>query len=302
MSWVQVDVVGVITNTGSIIASVSSHRVMTTSRPASIVEAGADLEVMRMIKERRPGTFRTMGFLGGAIAFVVRRDAIGWPRGHLADRLREKYGEFGERVLMLIVRNLEAPGLWLAADLAGGTAETHDLMATLAGEAVELCASNRHGWARFVLGGDLAPHQDAFDAEQRDVMAVRFPELPRTLTAGLIPLDVGRDRLDGRRGIIYTGECGEFELAKVMLLDLPQGTWHFHDGELHRGKPLRRQIVAVAERPERTPIVFPLGPDGRFNDRAQPFALYGENLGLVAGPGTTNVLQALGWLPKEEGS
>ncbi|MDP3771525.1 MAG: hypothetical protein Q8R16_04445 [bacterium] len=311
MAWVQGIVTGSIAQNGDVTATVGNLRVQDGSRPHTLEGAGADPEAFDRIRQRSPGEFETPAFLGGATAIVVPFRALTWLPEHLMDRLRVKYGieTWPDEALVLLVRNTAAPAIQNSAEPAGGMAESVHLLAEQLGEIVEVGVCHEDGWARFLLPPELNVYQGRFDGEQGNVWGFVRPNFPQRYEARLDILPIGRDVLEGRRGVVRVGPVGDFSLLHIARLHLNGDGWRLFDtecrpGNRERGEPewvaLRRTVMVVVPRPGKSPIGFHFGEDGGLHPCGIHVPLSGEALELNLTHLGRAAIEALGWIPKEE--
>lgn len=180
----------------------------------------------------------------------------------------------------------------------------YDLAAEMMGETVELGVYNNMGWVRFLLPEAQQEHQAKLDEEQRLWWSVVRPGFPQVYEARLEFLDIGRDELDGRKGIISPGHVSEFSLVAWAKLNLPGGDWRVLDTESRPGREgeaewvaLRRTIVGITTRGEgKAPIAYVFHPNGGVHESALHVILEGENLNRALSHLSLPALSALGWL------
>src|SRR3989304_925623 len=126
-NWIQAEVYGEIDGDGHIHAKISGMQGMTTPRPnRDFAASGADPSVFYRLRNRIPGQFHTLAYMGGATAILVPTASILWfsdPK--LMERMETKYGRMGELTYCALVRNTGAPTIWNVAEPAGGMAENH---------------------------------------------------------------------------------------------------------------------------------------------------------------------------------
>lgn len=307
MAWVQGLVTGVIAPDGTITATRSELVVREGTRPKSIGEAGADPEVFDRIRNRTPGEFRTLGFLGGTTAIVVPFRALAWLEEHLMDRLCAKYGfaRWPDDVLVMLVRNTAAPAIQNSAEPAGGMADGTNLLLDQLEEIVEVGVFRDDGWVRFLLPRELGEHQAAFDAEQRHAWEIVRPGFPGRYEATLEVLSIGSDTLDGRRGVVTVGPVGDFSFLHLARLHLDGTGWRLLDtearpGNRDAGEPawvaLRRTVMVVVPRPSKSPIGFHFSNrDGGLHPCGIHVALSGEAWDLNLTHLGRAAIEALGW-------
>lgn len=307
MAWARGLAEGVIAPNGDITASLSDLTVIEGPRPSHIETVGADPEAFDRIRHRAPGNFTTLGFLGGATAIVVPFRSLAWLEGRLMERLRVKYG-FGalpDEALVMLVRNTGAPAIQNAAEPAGGMADTTHLLLEQLEEVVEVGVCREDGWVRFVLPADLRAHQERFDAEQRNVWSFVRPGFPQRYEAPIDILPIGRDTLEGRRGVVTVGPVGDFSFLHLARLSLKGDGWRLFDTECHPGKPeagepewvaLRRIVMVVVPRPGKSPIGFHFGDDGGLHPCGIHVAVSHEAWGLNLTHLGRAAIEALGWV------
>ncbi|MBI2552376.1 hypothetical protein HYW17_03715 [Candidatus Uhrbacteria bacterium] len=315
MPWTKGIVFGEVTQDGRIVAQTRDLQVMTTPKPPdpdAARKAGLDVDTLeRVHKERKPGKFEGVAHFGGATAMLVRWVALAHLDERRMSRLLEKYfgympePAFPEWVAIMHVRNTGAPGRQNDAEPSGGMAETVNLLVDQIGEMVEMGVYKEDGRARFVLPRELTDHQEKFDVVQTQAWDpfIARPEgdvSPSTSffsrDVGLELLTVGRDTLNGQAGVVTAGPVGDFAITSVAKLQLEGTGWKFRDLETHNGTPMRRRMVAIAPRPDRSPVVFALNFEGGLNDFGHHFVLDGENRALAVTHIGRAVLEALGWL------
>ncbi|MDO8598882.1 MAG: hypothetical protein Q7S02_02135, partial [bacterium] len=250
MAWMQGLVTGTIASNGDIIAQIGNLRTVEGSRPTRIEEAGADPEAFDRIRRRVPGEFRTHGFLGGATAVLVPLRALTWLPEPLMERLLLKYGldRWPDEVLVMLVRNTAAPAIQNSAEPAGGMAEDAQLLAEQLEEIVEVGVCREDGWARFLLPPELGVYQGRFDGEQRNVWNFVRSGFPQRYEASLDILPIGRDVLEGRRGVVRAGPVGDFSLLHIARLHLTGSGWRLFDTECRSGNRERGEAEWVALR------------------------------------------------------
>lgn len=317
MAWVQGLVTGAIAPDGTITATRSELVVREGTRPKSIGEAGADPEVFDRIRNRTPGEFRTLGFLGGATALLVPFHALTWLSKPLMDRLAKKYGvaRWPEEVLVMLIRNTAAPAIQNAAEPAGGMADGTNLLLDQLEEIVEVGVFRNDGWVRFLLpphelGRELRAYQAVFDAEQRHVWEVVRPGFPCRYEATLEILPIGRDTLDGRCGVVTVGPVGDCSFLHLARLHLEGVGRRILDtearpGNREAGEPewvaLRRIVMVIVPRPGRSPIGFHFSNrEGSLHPCGIHVALSGEAWDLNLTHLGRAAIEALNWIPKEE--
>ncbi len=309
MAWMQGLITGTIASNGDIIAKIGDLRTVEGPRPTHISEAGADPEVFDRIRRRVSGEFQTLGFLGGATAILVPFRSLTWLPESLMERLLVKYGldRWPNEALVMLVRNTAAPVIQNSAEPAGGMAEDAQLLAEQLEEIVEVGVCREDGWARFLLPPELGVHQEHFDLEQRSVWGFVRPEFPSRYEAAIDILPIGRDVLEGRRGVVTVGPVGDFSFLHLARLHLNGDGWRLFDtecrpGNRERGEPewvaLRRTVAVVVPRAGKSPILFHFGDDGGLHPCGIHLALSGEaweynltHLGRAA-------IEALNWTPK----
>ncbi|MBI4434694.1 hypothetical protein HY635_02665 [Candidatus Uhrbacteria bacterium] len=312
MAWMQGLVSGTIAPNGDITAAISDLRTVEGPRPTRIEEAGADPEVFDHIRHRVPGAFRTRGFLGGATAILVPFRALTWLPEPLMERLRVKYGfdRWPDEALVMLVRNTAAPAIQNSAEPAGGMAEDAQLLAEQLEEIVEVGVCREDGWVRFLLPPELSVYLGRFDGEQRKVWDAVRPDFTRQYEAGLDILPIGRDVLEGRRGVVRVGPVGDFSFLHIARLDLQGSGWRLFDtecrpGNREGGEPewvaLRRIVMVVVPRSGRNPIGFHFSNrEGGLHPCGIHVALSGEALELNLTHLGRAAIEALGWIPEEE--
>lgn len=306
MAWVKGIVSGEITSDGRIVATTRDLRVMKGQRPGHIHETGATPEVFHRIRQRMPGAFETHAFLGGAAAFVVPFRVLALLPEHLMDKLREKYGAWGDDAYIALVRNTGAPAVWNAAEPSGGMAETTNLVLEQLCEMVEVGVYNDRGWVRFRLTEEFADCHGAFDAEQGKWWGIARPGFSSCAHARLEILPVGHDSFNDRPGVLAVGPVGDFSFTLVVKLHLDGTGWRILDtearpGKVEAGEPqwvaLHRQVVAIVPRQGKSPLVLQMTREGILDERGLHFTLDGENRELAISHLSRAVLTALGWLP-----
>ena len=314
MAWVQGLLEVEVTEKGDIHARVAEMKVVEGPRPKNMAEAGANPVVFDAIRRRLPGFYTTHAWLGGATAIQVPTDSLHLLPENLTAKLQEKYGALGYWTLLCEVRNTGAPYIWNAAEPSGGMAESTNLAAEQAGEAVELGFYRSAGWVRFRLPADLPDLeacQSQLDYEQRFWWEIVRPGFLAAYEGQLSFISCGEDELDGRPGIITPGLAGDFQLLSIARLTLPGASWRVLDTECRPGNaekgepewvPLRRKIVGIMRREGRSPMLYEFAPDGGLDECGLHLALSGEALELNISHLTRAALgpRGLGWL-REEG-
>lgn len=309
MSWVKGHVFGEITSDKRIIARTTNLQVMEGVRPRHISDSWATAEVFERIRQREPGNFETMAFMGGAGAFVIPFSALALLPERLMDKLREKYGQWGQDAYIALVRNTGAPYVWNAAEPSGGMAENTNLILEQLCEMVEVGVYCDEGWVRFVLPKEMAHCQDRFDREQEFWWGIARPGFSPCASATLEILPFGRDEFNSRRGVLAVGPVGDFSFTLVVKLHLKGTGWKILDTEARPGRseasepewtPLLRQVVAIAPRSGKSPLVFQMTREGVLDERGLHFVLEGENRDLAISHLSRAVLEALDWFPKEK--
>ncbi len=308
VNWIQALVVGEIEADGSIHLTIKQMTPMTSPRPKSVEESGADPDMIRRINERVPGRIETLGFIGGAVAQIVPLDAMDLlPQAHMA-KLYQKYGLFGPDAFLAMVRNTGANAIWNCAEPSGGMAEDANLMLDQLKEGCELGIFNDDGWCHLILPPELASFQAEFTAEQRFWWEIVKPGFPVGSDAGIELLPVGRDTRNGQPGICRCGPVGDVSFTIVTRITLSYSWFRFLDTESRPGRlsegerawvPLRRKVVAIVPRPKKSPLMLELNPEGQLHPGGLHVVIDGENTRHVISHLSTAVLEALGWFPKE---
>ncbi|MDO8435257.1 MAG: hypothetical protein Q7S89_01065, partial [bacterium] len=236
-------------------------------------ESGADLAVYERIRNRRPGSFDTQTFIGGATAFVVPLKSLALLSDPLMEKLERKFGKFGDDACIMLVRNTAAGAVWNAAEPSGGMAESSDLLLEQLKETVEVGVYCEEGWVKFELDPSLTKLQDEFDREQQFWWSIVWADrkvqacIPRRLE--LLP--IGTDEFNGRKGIISAdGPVGDFSFLSIARLHLEGSGWRVLDTECRPGNvekgepewvPLLRTVVAIVPRQGKSPVMLEFGPD-----------------------------------------
>lgn len=305
MAWVKGLVTGEITPDKRIIARTTDLQIMQGARPAHITESWATPAVFDRIRSREPGRFETMAFMGGAGAFIVPFSSLALLPERLMDKLREKYGLWGEQAYIALVRNTGAPAIWNTAEPSGGMAEKTTLVIEQFCEMTEVGVHNDNGWVRFLLPKEFETHQRDFDEEQEFWWQIAKPGFFSKSNARLEILPVGKDEFNGRPGVLAVGPVGDFSFTLVVKLHLEGTGWKILDTEARPGKsdagepawlPLRCQVVAIVPRQGKSPLVFQMTRDGALDERGLHFVLDGENRDLAISHLSRAVLTALGWM------
>jgi len=298
--WVLGEVEGEITDDGRIIAKVLGCRGMDTPRPRERFEDSlADREVFERLwryqktGEFEPGQFETLGYMGGATALLVKTASLELLPEALMAKLVLKYGPLAEDMYLCEVRNTGAPTIWNVAEPSGGMAEDFNLPAEQIGETVELGFYREDGWLRFLLPEELSEHQERLDQEQSLWWQVVRPGFACRYEALISFLNIGKDTLDGRKGIIVAGPVGDFTHLAIAEINLPGTGWRVLDTECrsehHRqydesGRALsgwgyialKRKIVGITLREEKSPMMYEFAQEGGLDPCGLHMALSGE--------------------------
>jgi len=311
--WVQARIAGIIDSEGKITAHTSNFQGMDTPRPRDFDDSGAARGVFGRLwhyqetGEFVPGSFVTLGYMGGATAMLVRTSALELLTKPLTEKLKAKYGPMGDLMYLAEVRNTGAPTIWNVAEPSGGMAEDFNLVAEQMSETVELGVYQEDGWLRFLLPVELAECQNRLDEEQRLWWNVVRPDFPCRYEAQIRFMPIGQDTLDNRPGIIVVGPVGDFTHQAIAFLDLPDSGWRVLDTENRPGNPekdepawiaLNRKIVGVSPRPDKSPIMYEFAAEGGLDHCGLHLALSGEAIEFNISHLSRAVLgpRGLGWL------
>jgi len=260
----------------------------------------------------------TKVFIGGGITYIVQGFHMSLLANGLMHRLFEKYGAFGPNVILAFARNTGAPAVWNAAEGSVGMAESLNLDLERYCEGTELGVYSDDGWYRLNFTQLSGEDQAEVHISQSMWWSRVAPRMKRaegvdeTYGAPVRILSHGRDSLGGVQGVLAAGPVGDLGFIQLAHLEPPDDErLRFIDCECYMGDnvdgyqewvPLRRQMVAIMPREGKSPIVFPLTRDGRFNEFALPFVLEGENIELCLAHTMREVLAAMRWLPVWTGS
>lgn len=303
--WIRAKVTGEIDSSGRIVVETTDYCGMDTLRPDRIEETGVDPEVFERIRKRTPGKFETLGFMGGAVSILVEKSSLKLLDRPLLEKLAAKYGPMGKMMYLAEVRNTAAPVIWNVAEPSGGMAEDFDLSAEQMGEASEMGVYKEDGWLRFILPENMKGYQAKLDAEQNLYWNVLRPGFPCRYEAPISFLSFGQDTLDGRRGIIFPGPVGDFQLLSVAELQLEGTGWLLRDLECRPGKPgldepewvpLDRKIVGITPREGKSPMMYEFAPEGGLDHCGLHMALSCEALEYNVSHLTRATLRTLGWI------
>lgn len=312
--WVLSEIEGTIDKNGAIEASTLWSEPQTTPRPRSVEQIRAlidpDLDAIARLTARQPGRFKTRLRWGRGIAWLVQPTKLSWLTEPDRKVLTEKYGEWDERMAFSGPwRGKGAPQTRLCVDTCNDVATHIDPRFVVVRAGLEMAASRRDGWARYVVP-DLPVHeQRQLDALQAEWWRLLRPNFPCVTEATVEFTDFGRDTLDGVRSNL-TGEVqsGSGEDVRVCWLVLPGTGWRLRDLEHRRGNPnkrervwvpLRRKFMLICRRTRsgQSPLMFELTPAG-FVENSRVTVLSGEALEYDTNDKTKGILRdALGWLP-----
>lgn len=300
----QGHVTGTIQEDGSIHLTIANLVPQETPRPRTIEESGANPEMIRRINARVPGPIDTLGFIGGAVAQLVPLESMELLAGPLMDKLRQKYGRFGDVAYLTMVRNTAANAIWNTAEPSGGMAECANLVLDQLKEGCELGVYNDDGWCRLTLPSELAAFQPEFDEEQRFWWNIVNPGFPVGHNGTIEVLPFGHDSRNGQPGIWKCGPVGDISFTIVTKVNLTGDSFRFLDTESRPGNPaknepawvpLRRKVMAIVPRDGRNPLMLELDPEGRLHSGGLHVVIEGENRQYVISHLSEVVIDALGW-------
>ncbi|MBI3638563.1 hypothetical protein HY227_02360 [Candidatus Wolfebacteria bacterium] len=318
-SWIQGQLEIEITD-GRMIAQTVKKVGRKIPRPRTFQDAFSDFthpqaaaehyhEIYLKLLNRIPGHYDYLGFMGGATAILVESNKLRRLPEPLMDKLADWYGgPWGDITYLAQVRTTGANSIRNCAEPCGGMAGDFDLQAEMMGECIELGVYNWKGWVRFILPDHLTHCQAKLDSEQQAWWKVVRQDFPCAHEARLEFLNIGRDELDGRKGIISPGHVSEFSLVAWAQLELPdaEDEWLLTDLEVRPGKPntresewvpLNRTTVGITTRGEgKAPIAYIFNRDGGVDESALHVVLEGENRDRALSHLSIPALRALGWL------
>ncbi len=272
---------------GRIAAQVVERRLGGPGRPRTFEESGAVREVYERLRARDSSDnfeFETLGFLGGAVAWLLPSRRLALPVGGQRDRLTTFNCEpLSDLMYVALMRNLGAPTIWFCAEPAGGMQEDPEIdwLFDLLDEGLELGVHNSYGWMSYRLPDSLQRYQMALYKKQAEWWNLVRPGFPCIVQSQITFPPVGDDTLDGESGIICPClPAGEFSFLKVAMLSLEGAGWQLCDLECRRtGKgwqPLNRKVVGILPREEKSPMLYQFGPDGALDQCGPHFPLSGE--------------------------
>lgn len=294
LPWVQGLIRGEMKG-GRITARVIERHTMTSDRPANLQASGADLAIYEKLRARQEDfTFKTYGFLGGAVAWILQTSRLTLLQKNLMPRLEAfNRAPLSDVMYVALVRNAGAPTIQFCAEPAGGMPEAAevDWLFDLLDEGTELGiydddVAGSYGWLGFQLPRKFERYQEGLNEKQKGWWRVVRPGFPQIGSADVEFLPIGQDELDGEPGIICPClAAGEFSFLKVATLDLPSINWKLCDLECRRKgeawAPLNRAVVGIVPRHDErgrqiSPMLYRFSPNGGLDHCGPHFPLSGE--------------------------
>lgn len=271
-TWVLSEVEGQVNADGSIQARTLWSQPMTTPRPRGEAiqhEIQPDLDVIRRVNQRIPGSFKTRVRWGRGIAWCLNTRSLDWMSVELQEKLAGKYGRWGNLAFCGPWRDAEAPGTCCCADTCNDVATDVDpqLVCVMAG--LEIAIYKDDGWVGYQLPTSLVEYQERLNERQASWWRLVRPGFPQGYWAMVNFQNIGRDTLDDSK-VNLSGESqsGSFEDVRVAHLSLPGEGFKIRDIEHARKvkcgdewfEPLNRKLVLIMRRVGSGPIMFELDP------------------------------------------
>jgi hypothetical protein len=315
LPWVQGHIVGKMKD-GKITCEVISRKQMLGDRPKSLEESGANRKVYERLNARTEDfSFETLGFMGGAVAWVLPTKSLYlFPNEKIKERFLKLYRgtseelAWAEFILALLIRNTPAPTTWNCGEPAGGMPEDPAIpwILEMIDEGCETGIHSKDGWLGFRYPKEYAQYQQELDRRQAEWWSIVDPKLNRVGWADVKLLDIGQDTLDGEKGIICPCYlAGEFSFIKVATLDLPENNWKLRDLECRKTPngwiPLNRKVCGIVPRENMSPMLFKFDREGGFDQFDLHFPLSGEVVSYVLSHLSIPLLgkRGLNWLKEE---
>lgn len=316
-TWIRGELDITVTDDRRMIAITKCLKGMNTpKRPQSMTDTLAGIsdaeryvhEVYPKLLERVPGRYDYYGYMGGAVAFIVKTANLRLlPDERHMSKLAQKYGPMDELMMLTMARTTHGESIWNCLEPSGGMAREITLEAEQYGEGSELGVYGPgKGWVRFVLPSHIADCQADLDCEQTRWWHIIRPGFPCAFEAQVRPLDHGQDELDGRKGVLQPGHIGEFNLTSAAMLNLPGYDWCVCDTEARPGRDDEPEWVgldrviwgitpqALAIRPI---VAYQFSRSGGLEYSGLHLPLVYDIIPHVISPNTTlPMLKALGWL------
>ncbi|MBI3115685.1 MAG: hypothetical protein HYZ09_04330 [Candidatus Kerfeldbacteria bacterium] len=306
MPWVQARVQGHVTEDGRVEVALSDLTLKEGKKPSSFEEAGTNPEMSRRINERIPGPIDTLGFIGGAVAWLLPFDQLALLDEWLMAKLEQKYGPWEHaQTYLMQVRNTGAPGIWNCAEPTGGMPENQELIEEQLLESLELGLYRKGYRGEFTFTRVPGDIMDRIYGEQHRLWELVRPSLKKV---DMILVDLpkrGRDLWNRKPGVIACGPVGDITFVRYAFPRLTGSGWRVCDLETRPGNraageaaevPLRRQCHILVKREQGAPLVLPFTKDGGLDDFGLPFILDGENVQHAISHLSRAVLRDLGWL------
>ncbi len=299
-----------ITPQRDITATADELEILPFPKPNVDQDYGQNPAAIDAIRQRIPAHIETIAHFGGATAVLVPAQSVALLSEGEMRNWSTKFGGFGPEWMAVLARNAK-PRVWTSAlSLAGGMFESPSFLWELLEEMLELGIFNDEGWLRYLLPDLIKELQAKFDEAQDFWWNVVWPEFPCVGTAQIEPTGLGRDSLNGIKGVFTIGDgLGDAAITQIVFVNLPGTGWRFLDTECTLGKvgdnqhvwiPMSRRPWLIAPRDGRAPVALPLDSDGNLDGLGVPFVIDGENVTTVITDVTRGALEALKWLPPSE--
>lgn len=308
LPWVQGDVVGTMDD-GAITARVVTRRQMEGGRPKTFEESGADLLAYQRLNRRgNDFGFQTKGFMGGAVAWLLKNENLFWREDQLMARVIRHNGglPLPADSFCALIRNAGAPTIQFCAEPAGGMCEDPqvDWLFHLLEEGLELGVYSDDGYAGFMLPHGYEQYQEALDIKQADWWSIVQPGIQMSARAEIEFLPIGVDTLNGEAGIIVPCfAAGEFSFIKAATLHLGgRGGWKLCDLECHKAAtgwvPLNRAVACITPSPIGPPMYWRFSRSGGLDECGPHFPIVEGVASVVLSHLSEPLLgeHGLGWL------
>lgn len=299
--WVVGSLQFLINDANKVVASFKNTEEMTTPRPKTAEEIGANREVLEWLNHRIPGRYECRARMGVGIAFFLKNiQTLRWGKPELVERITDKYGVIGPKGFVGPARSWAAPGTFGQIDTCSGVPGVADILMGGIPEISELEFYKDDGWGQFVLSDSLAPYQKYITSAQQLVWNRLMPDFSMKYEVPLTLMEAP-DQINDLPCIL-SGESnsGSFEIMIPVMGHLSGTDWLVRDGEhLPDGTPLNRTIYVICRQLGGAPLAFKFGITG-FDVRSLVIVLEGQNAdpnrGGVINAKVKKTLETIGWL------
>jgi hypothetical protein len=303
--WVVGDLEFSIDNASKVVASFKNTEEMTTPRPKTAEEIGANREALERLNRRIPGSYECRARMGAGIAFFLEDImALHWGKPELATRITDKYN-IDQRGFVGSARSWAAPGTFGQIDTCSGVPSRAEILVEGIPQISELGFYQDDGWGKFVLPHSLAPYQKYITRAQQSAWESLTPGFPMKYEVPLTLMETEAPDKINNLHCVLSGEqsSGSFEIVIPVMGHLSGRDWLVRDGEiLPDGTPLNRTIYVICRQLDGAPLAFRFGMNG-FDLGSLVTVLEGQNAdpdhGGAINSKVGKTLKAIGWFSPE---